>query len=167
MPVPPTPAPDWSIHLPPGLDPAAIDLTGAGNLPTQWVRRWAEHPGAPSLIDINGTLVSAAELEQRTRSVALGLRGAGLAPRDRLVIAAQSSAAFVIAYVGALRAGLTVVTLNLAYTRPEITAIVADAAPAAALVDDDEKASWIREATGRDLPINDLTSPLPEARGSR
>ena len=116
--MPPTPAPDWSIHLPPNLDPGAIDLTGAGNLPQQWLRRWADNPSAPALIDIDGALASAAELEQRRRSMAQRLRGAGLRPRDRLVIAAQTSAAFVIAYVGALRAGLTVVTLNLAYTRP-------------------------------------------------
>ena len=124
MPAPP----DWTPHLPAGLDAGAVDLRPAANLAARIVERWHERGRAPTLQDTDGTWYAADELEARTRTVAWRLRAAGLAPGERLVIAARSSAAFVIAYVAALRAGLTVVTLNLAYTRPEITAIVADAA---------------------------------------
>jgi malonyl-CoA/methylmalonyl-CoA synthetase len=154
--------PDWTPHLPAGLDPGAVDLLPAANLPARFVERWRERADAPTLQDTDGTWYTAAELEARTRSAARRLHAAGLQAGDRLVIAAQSSAAFVIAYVAALRAGLTVVTLNLAYTRPEITAIVADARPAGALVDDDEKAGWVRDAAGGELAVHGLDIDLPD-----
>ena len=159
MPAPP----DWTPHLPAGLDRGAVDLRPAANLAARIVERWRERGGAPTLQDTDDTWYGADELEARTRSAALRLRATGLRPGDRLVIAAQSSAAFVIAYVAALRAGLTVVTLNPAYTRPEITAIVADARPAAALVNDDEKAGWIRDAAGDEgaLAVHSLDVNLP------
>ncbi|MEA2144472.1 MAG: malonyl-CoA/methylmalonyl-CoA synthetase [Solirubrobacteraceae bacterium] len=158
MPAPP----DWTPHLPAGLDPGAVDLRPAANLAARFIERWRERGDAPTLQDTDGTWYGADELEARTRTVALRLRAAGLRTGDRLVIAAQSSAAFVIGYVAALRAGLTVVTLNLAYTRPEITAIVGDARPAAALVDDDEKARWIRDAAGGELAVHGLDVELAD-----
>ncbi len=160
--MPPTLAPDWSIHLPPGIARDSVELTAAGSLPAQWTRRWGADERALALCDVDGTWLTAAELEARTRTVARRLRAAGLSPGARLVIAAQSSAAFVIAYAAALRAGLTVVTLNPAYTRPEITAIVADARPAAALVDGDEMAGWIRAAVEGELPIFGLDPDLAQ-----
>jgi malonyl-CoA/methylmalonyl-CoA synthetase len=146
------------------LDPREVDLLPATNLAARFVARWRERGNAPALRDVDGSWLSAAELEARTRRAAQRLRGSGLCPGDRIVIAARSSAAFVIAYVAALRAGLTVVTLNLAYTRPEITSIVADARPAAALIDDDEKAAWIRDAAGGEPAVYGLDVDLPDGR---
>jgi malonyl-CoA/methylmalonyl-CoA synthetase len=154
--------PDWTPHLPAGLAPGAVDLLPCANLAARFVQRWRERGNALTLQDTDGTWYRADELETRTRVAALRLCAGGLGPGDRLVIAAQSSAAFVIAYVAALRAGLTVVTLNLAYTQPEITAIVADARPAAALVDDDERARWIRDAAQGELPVHGLDVDLPD-----
>jgi malonyl-CoA/methylmalonyl-CoA synthetase len=74
------------------------------------------------------------------------LRGAGLEPGDRLVLSGATSAAFVVAYIGALRAGLVVVPVNRAYTETEVSRIVRDARPAAAAVDDDRLARWIAAA---------------------
>ena len=159
-------APDWTVHLATGTAPGDVDLTRAGNLSRQWTQRWAADGSAAVLGDIDGTWMTAEELEQRTAEAARGLRGSGLAPGDRLAIGAASSAAFVIAYAGALRAGLTVVTLNLAYTEPEISAIIADAKPAAALLDDDERAGWIRAAAGGELPIHGLDLARAPARSA-
>jgi malonyl-CoA/methylmalonyl-CoA synthetase len=160
-----SPDPDWSVHLPARSAAADLDLLAGGSLPGRWVARWREHEAAPAVQDTDGSWMTAAELEERTREAAQRLRGAGLQPGQRVIIAAQRSAAFVIAYVGALRAGLTVVSLNPAYTQAEVTAIAADSAPAAAIVDDDEQAAWIRAATRDELPIYGLGLDLP-SRGS-
>jgi malonyl-CoA/methylmalonyl-CoA synthetase len=154
--------------LPAGVDPDQLDLLEDRSLPGRWVRRWAERAPWQQLQDIDGTWLSSAELEQRTREAALRLVGTGLAPGDRIVLSAASSAALVIAYVAALRAGLVVVPLNTAYTRTEVERIVRDARPAAAVVDDDERARWVRESAARTLPVygvdlGDLTAPARNA----
>jgi malonyl-CoA/methylmalonyl-CoA synthetase len=147
---------DWHVHLPPDLPPDAVDFALGGTLPGRWLANWRANGSARVLKDVDGRWLTADELEQRTREAAERLRTAGLAPGQRLVVVAESSGAFVIAYVAALRAGLTVVPVNPAYPEPEVNGIVAAAAPAAALVADDERAGWIRRAAGADLPIGDL-----------
>src|SRR5579859_7936608 len=134
--------PAWAVHLPPGVAPDRVDLLAGSSLPGRWVARWAERPQAPTLRDVDGRWLTAAELEARTRATAGRLRAGGLAPGERLVIVAESSAAFVVAYIAALRAGLTVVPVNPAYRAAEVRAIVAAAGPAAALAGDDERAGW-------------------------
>ena len=120
------------------------------------MRRWNERPSWPQLQDVDGTWIESDELEQRTRAGAARLRAAGLEPGDRFVLSAGSSARLVIAYVAALRAGLVVVPLNTAYTRTEIERIVRDAQPAAAALEDPERAGWIREASAETAAILDL-----------
>ncbi len=156
-------AADWTIHLPPDMRAGEVGLLAGGSLPARWLARWREHEDARVLQDTDGTWLTAAEVEERTRRGAEGLRASGLEPGHRVIIAAERSAAFVIAYVAALRAGLTVVTLNPAYTRSEVAAIASDSAPAAAIVEDDDQASWIREAAGGELPIYGLGLELPAA----
>jgi long-chain acyl-CoA synthetase len=114
--------------------------------------------------------MSAGELEERTFVAARRLQGAGLEPGQRLVLSGATSAAFVVAYAGALRAGLVVVPVNGAYTEREVARIVSDARPAGAVVEDSRLAGWI---SSRGIPVMDLdlrgrcgdASELDAARG--
>ncbi len=162
----PTPR-DSSGHLPPGVRAAAIDLLADGSLTGRWTRHWRERPAWPQLQDIDGTWISSAELEQRTRLIAERLRAAGLTAGERLVLSGGASAQFVIAYIAALRAGLVVVPANAGYKRPEVQALVRAARPAAAVVDDRERATWIAEATDAQTPVwnIDLAQTLPPHDG--
>jgi malonyl-CoA/methylmalonyl-CoA synthetase len=148
----------WDVHLPPGFT-GPLDLLADGSLPARWARRWRERPSWPQLRDIDGRWLTSAELEQRSRSLAARLRAAGFQPGSRIVLSGESSAKLVVAHIAALRAGLVVVPLNPAYTRSEVARIVADAQPAAALVQDPRQASWAAEAAPSPLASFDLDGP--------
>jgi malonyl-CoA/methylmalonyl-CoA synthetase len=154
-------SPAWARHLPPGLEAARLDLLADEGLTRCWSRRWRERPAMPQLRDLDGAWITGGELEERTRAKALGLLAAGLAPGDRLLLSAGSSADLVIAYVAALRAGVVVVPLNPAYTEPEVARVVRDATPAAAVVDESERAAWIQEASAQPIPVWGIELPLP------
>jgi malonyl-CoA/methylmalonyl-CoA synthetase len=157
-------APDWSVHLPPGTGPGELGLLEHGSLPARWAARWAQRGQARQLRDVDGRWITAAELEERTRLAAQRLVGAGLRPGHRLLIDAESSAAFVIAYVAALRAGLTVVPLNPAYPEPEVRAVVTQSSSAAAIASSEERAGWIRRAAGGELAV--WSHGLEQLRGA-
>jgi malonyl-CoA/methylmalonyl-CoA synthetase len=153
--------PSWDVHLPPGT--ASADVLARGTLPAAWGDTWAR--GGPALV-VAGRTVSAAELEDRSRAVAGRLQAAGLQPGDRMLFSAASSLDLVVAHVAALRAGLVVVPANTAYREREIAHIVRDAQPRAALVDDDDRARWIRAAEPQALvvaPPVDLPDAAPAA----
>lgn len=135
------------MHLPPGFDPDDLDLTAGGSLAAAFVAQWQRAPDRPALRDIDGHWLTGAELEARSAEVAHRLTAAGLQPGERVLLCAASSAALVLAYVGALRAGLVVAPVNPAYTRTEVERLVRAANPAAALLDSAERADWVRRAS--------------------
>lgn len=147
MPEPPESrsSPQWAAHLPQGTA-ADVDLVEDRSLPGRWNRRWGERPAWPQLQDLDDDWISSEELEQRTRLAARALLGAGLKAGDRFLTSGQTSVELIIAYIGALRAGLVVVPMNTAYTRAEVERIVRDAKPAGAGIEDDRRAGWVREA---------------------
>src|SRR5439155_1507907 len=86
------------------------------------------------------------ELADRTETAAGRYAAAGLAPGDRVLVSAQPSVDLVVAYVAALRYGLTVVPVNTAYTETEIGRLVTEAVPGLAVLDDPARvAGAIRE----------------------
>ena len=154
-------SPPWAVHLPPGRTPADLDLSAGGTLAGSWLQRWREDPSHPVVFDDAGGWVTAEQLEQRSRAVAGRLAGAGLQPGDRVVMSAAASTDFVVAYVAALRLGLTVVPLNRAYLEREVAHIVRDARPAAAIVDDRRRGDWIRTASPADPVVVGPNVELP------
>jgi malonyl-CoA/methylmalonyl-CoA synthetase len=132
-----------SSHLPPGVrvDVAAL---GARALPDAWSAHWRRRPERPALADAAGAEVSWGELEAASAGAAARLFAAGLRPGERVLACAGSSLALAVAHVGCLRLGLTVVPANPSYRAPELAALVADARPRAALVDDAERAAELR-----------------------
>jgi malonyl-CoA/methylmalonyl-CoA synthetase len=156
----------WAVHLPGELRPEEVELVADGSLAARWTRLWRERTSWSQLRDVDGRWLSSLELEQRTREAAGRLLAAGLFPGDRFVLSGATSAELVIAYIAAIRAGLVVVPLNTAYTETEVTRIIRAARPAAAAVDDDRRADWIREAAGesaliRSLGLEHLPPPQP------
>ncbi len=117
------------------------------------------------LRDLDGRWLSGAELDERSGAAASGLRAAGLRAGDHLVLCGGTSAAFVLAYLAALRAGLVCVLINPAYTQTEVERIVADAAPAAALVESAEHGRWITRASTARVLIGGLDAELNAGSG--
>ena len=141
----------WSDHLPPG-HPVGPDLVVPwDNLLRAWSAQWEARPRARLWLDATGAdgptrWWTAGEFDAATRTVAGRLHRAGLVPGDRVVWSTPSSVPALAAHVGALRAGLVVVPCNPAYSRRELSHIVADVRPAAAVVGRSDQARWIREA---------------------
>jgi len=124
----------------------AEDLTARRSLPAAWRAVWAAAPDARVLLgaaEPRPVWCTAGELDERTAAAAARLRRLGLRPADRVVWSTQSSVPAVVANVAALRAGLVVVPVNPAYTEREVSHIVRDVRPAAAVVDDPERARRI------------------------
>ena len=156
--------PAWARHLAAGVDPDTVDLVGARSLPAAWASRWAEE-GARRVLHDRGGWINADELEARSRVVAGRLNRAGLVRGDRVLMSTAACAELVIAHVAALRAGLVVVPMNGAYREREVAHIVRDSRPAAAIVDDHDRARWVRAAApdalvlGPDVPLPDGDVP--------
>lgn len=152
--------------MPAGMPATDLDLTAGVSLPAAWARVWSRDPSARVLFEHRRGWVTAAELEEASRRAAGRLQAAGLKPGDRLLFSAEVSVDLVIAHVAALRSGIVVVPVNTAYREREIAHIVRDARPSGALVDSDERAGWIRAATGEETlvfaPDTDLADRDPE-----
>jgi malonyl-CoA/methylmalonyl-CoA synthetase len=143
----------------------ALDLLADGSLVGRLLRRWSERGSARQLQGVDGGWLGADELEARTRDAAQRLLGAGLEPGGRFILSGPTSVDLVIAYVGALRAGLVVVPLNPAYTETEVARIVRDARPAAAAVADSNLAAWVGEASEGPVRLLGPELDLPAANG--
>ena len=141
--------PGWAVHLPPppeaGGRPVPPLAPGA-TLPQAWAARCDEAPDRPVLWEQQRGWVRAGELDRATRRVAARFAAAGLRPGDRILMSAGTSLELVEAHIAALRLGLVVVPANTAYREREIAHLVHDAVPRAAVVDDPERAAWIRRA---------------------
>jgi len=152
----------WERHLPPGVAGGGLDLLAERCLPAAWVARWAADERRPVLGD-GHRWVTAGELEERSRSVAGRLHGAGLVAGDRIVVSAASSVDLVVAHVAALRLGLVVLPMNGAYREREVGHIVRDARPAAAVVDDADRGRWIEAASEDRVTVVAPDVALPDA----
>jgi len=155
-------APGWEAHLPAGTRPDDVDLLARGTLPAAWANVWASAPDAPLLLERGRGPMRAAELEDASRRVAGRLREAGLRPGDRVLFSAGTSLGLVVAHVAALRAGIVVVPANTAYRERELAHLVTDSAPAAAVLDDPQRARWACTAAGGDLLVVGPDVDLPD-----
>jgi malonyl-CoA/methylmalonyl-CoA synthetase len=123
-----------------------------------WAQRWAADPDRTVLLGPGGPVADARELDRCTRDGASRLAAAGVGRGDRVLLSCAPSPATVVAYVAALRLGAVVVPANTAYTRPELEHLVADAAPALAVIDDPARVE------GLGVPGASSLASLPEGR---
>jgi malonyl-CoA/methylmalonyl-CoA synthetase len=152
----------WEAHLPPDLRREDLDLTAKASLPSAWKAVWASAPSAPILFDRERGWMAAEQLEEATRRVAGRLQGAGLEPGDRMLFSAEPSLELVVAHVAALRSGIVVVPMNTAYREREVTHVVTDSRPRAALVDDPDRAGWVRAAAEPETVVVGPGVDLPD-----
>jgi malonyl-CoA/methylmalonyl-CoA synthetase len=89
----------------------------------------AARPDALALDDVSYGAMRAASLR-----IAAKLRDAGLRAGDRLAVYAENRPGFVYAYLGGLRAGATVVTVNVLYRSSDLEHILSDATPSVVCV---------------------------------
>jgi malonyl-CoA/methylmalonyl-CoA synthetase len=167
-----TAGPGWAAHLPAGHGP--LDLVGGRNLTAAWAARWEAEPDRAVIHDPGTGWCTAAELAERTERAAARLWATGLGAGDRVLVSAAASLDLVVAHVACLRLGLVVLPANTAYRQEELAHLVQDAAPRAAIVDEDERAGWLRLADpglrvlspaveGPDGPAPPLDTAPPEA----
>lgn len=149
----------WRRH---GFSGHATDLVSAGTLPRAWATRWAAAPGAATLAGPDGRWLSAAELEERTATVAARFAAAGLFPGDRLLVSAAATVDLAVAHVAALRLGLVVVPVNTAFGPSEIGAVAAAADPALAVLDDPARVTGV-PSTGATVDLPDGSAPVLDA----
>src|ERR1700681_897980 len=103
----------------------------------------AARPDALALDD-----VSYAGLRDASLRVAARLREAGLRPGDRLAVYAENRPGFVYAYLGGLRAGAVVVTVNVLYRSSDLQHILSDATPSVVAVSE-ASAPYVPAQDGR------------------
>ena len=111
--------------MPIGVRAEDLDLTAKGSLPAAWVRVWASAPSSPTLLDRDRGWIRAGELEETGRR-----RPPQARDRSRRRAARRNRG----------RAG------EYGVPSRELAHIVSDARPKAALVDDPDRAGWVRAA---------------------
>jgi len=134
------------------------------NLATILTETTATAPDAPAC-RFRGTTTTYRELDELSGLVAAGLQSAGLAPGQVVALQLPNLPHFLIAYFGALKAGLVVLPLNPLLMAPELEYHLTDSG-AALLVGFEgmhAEASKACETTGVPLYLVSMRSdPLPE-----
>jgi malonyl-CoA/methylmalonyl-CoA synthetase len=127
--------PAWAVHLRPGSDiPAEPEAA------RRWLRRGQLpgsllHPGEGAALRCGGVELDHRGLAAGVEEVAAGLAGLGVGPGDRVLLHAAASCDWVLACLGALRAGAVVVPVNPDDRDAEVGHILDDAEPAAVVAD--------------------------------
>lgn len=84
------------------------------------------HPDAPAIICDNSPPLSYSELQAQTSSFAVRLGRQGIGQGERIAILLDNSPEFVIAFLGALRAGVVPTPLNIRLSSAEVAALMSD-----------------------------------------
>jgi long-chain acyl-CoA synthetase len=115
-------------------------------------RSVAEAPDRPFLAYFDGRL-SYREVDELSDSVAGHLAARGLERGDRVAILLQNSPHFVLALLGAWKAGATVVPVNPMYKSGEVAHVLRDGEVTALICSDRAWESYLRE-TAADSPVS-------------
>jgi acyl-CoA synthetase (AMP-forming)/AMP-acid ligase II len=82
-----------------------------------YLERSAEkHPDAPAIVDEDGKVTTYREYDRQASSFALGLLEIGIRPGDRIAIQLPNCSQFLIALMGAAKAGVLPVLCHMPYT---------------------------------------------------
>jgi acyl-CoA synthetase (AMP-forming)/AMP-acid ligase II len=103
-----------------------------GLIPAKWA---ALTPRAPAIYDVpTDRRINWADLDERIRRLANGLRGLGLDTGDRIAVLSKNSIEYQELYFAAGRAGLVLQPLNWRLAVPEIARLLSDAQPRVMIV---------------------------------
>lgn len=147
-----TPAPVWLSHYDPGV-PADVEIPDI--TVDALLRRSAEaYPGRAAL-SFYGRRTTYAELDRQVDAFAGLLQRAGLGPGDAVSLHLPTSPAFVVAFLGTLRAGCTAVAMSPLYVERELAVLMEQARPRLSVTLD---VLLGRVAKARE-PLKDLVRP--------
>ncbi|MET8166691.1 AMP-binding protein [Streptomyces sp. NPDC005329] len=132
-------------------DAQRAPIDPADSLVHAFRRSVAEAPDRTCLAYFDGRL-SYREVDELSDSVAGHLAARGLEPGDRVAVLLQNSPSFVIALLGAWKAGATVVPVNPMYKSGEVAHVLRDGEVAALICSDRAWESYLRE-TAADSPV--------------
>ncbi len=145
------------------------------NLATILTETTLAAPDAP-VCRFGGTTTSYRELDEQSGRLAAGLQAAGLAPGRVVAVQLPNLPQFLIAYFGALKAGLAVLPLNPLLMAPELEYHLGDSAAALLIGFEGMHAEAVKacETTGVPLylvsmgpgPLPDGTRPVSELFGA-
>ena len=98
------------------------------NLYALFASRFPSDRSAPFLEHARG-ITSFAQLDDQSARIAAVLKSSGAAKGDRIIVQVDKSPEAVMLYLACLRAGLTFIPLNPAYTIAEVAYFIKDAGP--------------------------------------
>ena len=152
------------MHPPP---PASTDLALSAfvDLPTLVARHAREQPQAEALV-CGAQRLSWAQFDAQVQRVAASLQRDGVEPRDCVAICATTGIAYVVAFVGALRAGAAVAPLATSATPVQLAAMAGDAAARLVFLDEAVAAQEVPWPAGcRTVRIEALQEPAAHPPG--
>jgi malonyl-CoA/methylmalonyl-CoA synthetase len=122
-------------------------------------------PGSSVVLRVGDRAVTRDELRREAESVAGGLAGCGVKPGDRVALYAANSLEWVIAYLGAQRAGACAVMMNPDYHSAEAQHILRDSDPALVIADA-PRAAVVQKFGTQICPLENLpradAPPMPD-----
>jgi malonyl-CoA/methylmalonyl-CoA synthetase len=123
----------WRRHLGEEVDTDSLraELAG-GSLPLAFHETAKRHPDRTALT-IDGETITHGELDRLTARAGGWLQAQGVGQGERVVLCANNSLEFVVAYLGILRAGGVVLPAGVALTEPELRHLVEDSGAAGAM----------------------------------
>lgn len=125
----------WERHLGAPVSESLRTELAEGSIAIAAHETALEAPERPAL-EIDGVALTHGQLDERAGRMAGWLRERGVHANEVALISGPSSLALVIAYLGSLRAGATVLLANPAYTEAELDHLVGDSGAAIALASD-------------------------------
>ena len=133
---------------------AAAAPSSGDTLLARWSGLWRAGPERPALVAgaDPGNRLNGGALDDLTARAAGHFAAVGVAPGERVLWSCAATIDSVVALLGALRMGAVVVPVSPSCTASELAYVIADAAPAMAVVERDEQRAWVA-ATGRALPV--------------
>ena len=126
-----------------------------------------EFGDAPALVEPGGPRLSYRELHERVRVVARALIAEGVAPGDAVAIWSPNTHHWVLAGLGVLYAGATLVPVNTRFTGPEALDVIGRSRARALIVAGPflgtDRLAALRAAGGEDLPSLIVRVPVEGA----
>jgi malonyl-CoA/methylmalonyl-CoA synthetase len=122
----------WTRHLGVEADEELREHLAEGSIASAAHATALAGPARPA-VEVDGAALTHGELDDRAARMAGWFARRGVADGDLILLSSPTSLAFVVAYLAALRAGITVVLANPAYTEAELDHLVADSGAVYAL----------------------------------
>lgn len=127
----------WSRHLPAPIEPSALQAELVRGTIVDAFREVAARFPDREAIRVGDEAITHADLDDRSRRLASGLRDRGATEGSSVLVAGRNSLGFVVGYLASLRCGAMVTMAGGASTPAELGSLVEASRPALAIVSAD------------------------------